>query len=285
MSLVNLKQVLKDTRNSKYAVGAFNFNNFEDAQGIVDGACAKKSPVILMASMSAVKYLGLKQTVAMIKAMAESCDIPICLHLDHCTSVDLCKQAVVAGFSSVMIDASSLSYEENVKMTKEVVEFAHKYGVSVEAEIGHVGGVEDDINVGEDEAFLTKPKDAKKFVEDTNVDALAIAIGTVHGFYKKKPNIDFQRLKEIRNLVDVFLVLHGGTGVSAEDFKKCIEDGMSKINVGTELKNAFSLTLRKQCKEVDEKEIDPRKIIKKVRDVSSEIVQEKIEIFGSKDKA
>ncbi|MBW9212633.1 MULTISPECIES: class II fructose-bisphosphate aldolase [Terrabacteria group] len=284
MSYVNLKEVLRNTKNQKFAVGAFNFNGYEDVQGIVNAASQLNAPIIVAASMSVVRYFGLKQIVGMVRGIAEAVDIPVCLHLDHSTSVDLCKEAIVAGFGSVMIDASAKSYEDNIHDTVEVVQFARKYGASVEAEIGHVGGVEDNIVVSKEDALLTNPSDAQKFYEATKVDALAVAIGTAHGFYKKEPKIDFERLQTIRNLVPCHLVLHGGTGVPDKDFKRCVDCGMSKINVGTELKKVYTDTIRNQCAVVSRQEIDPKKLTKQVKTNIEDAVMKKIITFGSDDK-
>ncbi|QRG86874.1 class II fructose-bisphosphate aldolase [Bulleidia sp. zg-1006] len=284
MSYVNLKEVLRNTKNQKFAVGAFNFNGYEDVQGIVNAASHLNAPIIVAASMSVVRYFGLKQIVGLVRGIAEAVDIPVCLHLDHSTSVDLCKEAIVAGFGSVMIDASAKSYEDNIHDTVEVVQFARKYGASVEAEIGHVGGVEDNIVVSKEDALLTNPSDAQKFYEATKVDALAVAIGTAHGFYKKEPKIDFERLQTIRNLVPCHLVLHGGTGVPDKDFKRCVDCGMSKINVGTELKKVYTDTIRNQCAVVSRQEIDPKKLTKQVKTNIEDAVMKKIITFGSDDK-
>ena len=244
MSFVTLREILKDTRERKYAVPAFNFNGYEDAQGMINSAIKMQSPVILMASMGAVKYIGLRQTVGMIRGMAESADIPVCLHLDHATDMTLLKEAVIAGFTSVMIDASRETYEENIRITKEAVEYAHKYGCSVEAELGRIGGREEHVVVDDAQSALTDPEKAGEFASTTGVDALAVAIGTAHGFYKSTPKLDFPRLEKIAALTDCPLVLHGGTGVPEDDFVKCVEYGMSKINVGTEFKAAYTTALR-----------------------------------------
>jgi fructose-1,6-bisphosphate aldolase class II len=279
MPLVTLKEILKGTRENGYAVGAFNFNSYEDAQGIINGAAAKKAPVIVMASMGAVKYIGLKTTAYMVKGMAESVDIPVCLHLDHATDHELIKACICAGFTSVMIDASMKSYEENIAETSSIVEYAMKYGCSVEAELGKVGGKEDNVGVDEREAAFTNPTDVPRFVQETGLDALAIAIGTVHGFYKSEPKLDFDRLSAIVKITDAPLVLHGGTGVPVEDFKKAVKLGMSKINVGTELKATYAHAVR-DALAAKPNEIDPRKFMGAVKDECSEVVQGKIDIFG-----
>ena len=184
-----------------------------------------------------------------------------------------------------MIDASSKSYEENIIESKMVVDFAKPYGCSVEAELGIVGGKEEHIEAEDDESGYTNPDDVPRFVEETGIDALAVSIGTCHGFYTKEPNLDFKRLEKISNLTDCPLVLHGGTGVAAEDFKKCISIGMRKINVGTELKATFSNALRKSVETLPKSEIDPRNYLKPVIIACKEVVKEKIDIFGSENKA
>ncbi|WP_312072004.1 class II fructose-bisphosphate aldolase [Anaerotignum propionicum] len=283
--LVTLKEILENTRKEGYAVGSFNFNGYEDAQGIINGAAEKNSPVILMASMGACKYIGLHQTVGMIKGMAASVEIPVCLHLDHATDMDYIKEAIKAGFSSVMIDASAEDYEINIQKSKEIVEFAKDYHCSVEAELGKVGGKEENIVVSDEKATFTQPSDVPRFVEETGIDALAIAFGSVHGFYKSEPKLDFERLAEIAKITDCPLVLHGGTGIPVEDFKKCVVSGISKINVGTEFKKTFTDTIRKMCNDLPEKEVDPRKYMGPVKDACAEVVKGKIDVFGSANKA
>lgn len=285
MALVTLKEILAGTKEGHYAVGGFNFNGYEDAQGIINAAVAKNSPIILMASMGTVKYMGLKQVVGMIKGMAESVDIPVCLHLDHATDYDLIKEAIREGFTSVMIDASAKDYETNIAETKAIVEFAKDYNCSVEAELGKVGGKEENIVVEDASATFTDPDDVLRFVEETGIDALAIAIGTVHGFYKSEPKLDFDRLAKIVKITDCPLVLHGGTGVPVEDFKKCVQMGMSKINVGTELKATYVNAVRKATAENPESEFDPRKYVGPVKAACDKVVEEKIDIFGSANRA
>ena len=284
MALVTLKEILANTRREGYVVGASNFNGYEDAQGIVDGAAAMRSPVILMASMGACKYIGLHQTVGMVRGMAESVDIPVCLHLDHATDLDYIRQAVKAGFTSVMVDASAKAYEENIRESKTVVDFAKGYGCSVEAELGKVGGKEDHIEVDAMSATFTDPADVPRFVEETGIDALAIAFGSVHGFYKSEPKLDFDRLGRILELTQCPLVLHGGTGIPVEDFKRCVRMGMSKINVGTELKATYTDTLRRTLAGLPD-EMDPRKYMGSIKKACAEVVKGKIEIFGSAGKA
>lgn len=281
MSLVTLKEILRDTREKCYAVPAFNFNGYEDAQGMMDSAVKMRSPIILMASMGAAKYIGLKQTVGMIKGMAESVGIPVCLHLDHATDLELLKEAVVAGFTSVMIDASKKDFEENIAITRNVVSYAKKFGCSVEAELGKIGGREEQIVVDDASKALTDPGMVPEFVENTGVDALAVAIGTAHGFYKSTPKLDFDRLGRIVELTSCPLVLHGGTGVPEEDFKKCVSMGMSKINVGTEFKAAYTDAIRKAVSSSEPTEVDPRNYMKYVKIRCQEIAEGKMRLFHS----
>lgn len=285
MPLVTLASVLHDARENGYAVGAFNFNGIEDAQGILDAAVEKQSPVILMASVSAVAYMGgPKAAAAYIHGLADGLKIPVVLHLDHAESYELCCQCVDAGFTSVMIDASKLSYEENIALTKRTADYAHKFGVSVEGELGRLGGREENVQVCAREAAMTCPEDVPEYVERTGIDALAVAIGTAHGFYKEEPKLDFERLEKIRSLTKVPLVLHGGTGVPEQDFLRSIACGMSKINVGTELKYCVSQTVRHTTEELPN-QIDIRKLVGPARKNCKEIVLHKIDLFGSANRA
>ena len=283
MSMATLKSVMDGSIRGKYAVGAFNFNGIEDARGILDAAQEKNSPIILMASVSAVEYFGADGIGAYIGGLAKNMDIPVVLHLDHCKDLKLIKQCVDSGFTSVMIDASAKSYEENIAISREVVKYAMRAGVSVEAELGKIGGREENIHVEGREAMMTNPDDVAEFVERTGIDALAVAIGTAHGFYKEKPQLDFQRLEKIRALTSAALVLHGGTGVPEADFVKAISLGMNKINVGTELKYACSQGVRDMAAEHPD-EIDIRKLAGPNRQKCKEIVLHKIDLFGSADK-
>ena len=284
MALVTLKSVLEDSMKNGYAVGAFNFNGIEDARGILEAAEEKDSPIILMASSSAVEYFGGAAAVGgYIGALAKSCRVPVVLHVDHCTKLDMIKDCVDYGFSSVMIDASSKSFEENVELTRRVVKYASRFGVSVEGELGRLGGREENISVNDREANMTDPAKAPEFVERTGVDALAIAIGNAHGFYKGTPKLDFDRLVAIRKVVDCGLVLHGGTGIPEEDFIRAVKCGMNKINVGTELKYCCSQTARAVMAAKPD-EIDIRKLVGDNRKACREIVLHKIDLFGSAGK-
>lgn len=281
MPLVTLKSVIDESRGKGYAIGSFNFNGIEDARGIIEAAEEKNSPVILMASMSAVKYFGgVKPCAAFIKALAEDSPAPIVLHVDHCDDIGMLKDCVDYGFTSVMIDGSALSFEENVAITARTVEYARKFGVSVEGELGRLGGREENVDVSDRNANMTDPNAVEEFVARTGVDALAISIGNAHGFYKGTPKLDFERLIAIRKLVDCGLVLHGGTGIPEPDFIRAVQCGMNKINVGTELKYACSQTAR-ACMAAKPNEIDIRKLVGDNRKACREIVLHKIDLFGS----
>lgn len=281
MPLVTLKSVIDESRGKGYAIGSFNFNGIEDARGIIEAAEEKNSPVILMASMSAVKYFGgVKPCAAFIKALAEDSPAPIVLHVDHCDDIGMLKDCVDYGFTSVMIDGSALNFEENVAITARTVEYARKFGVSVEGELGRLGGREENVDVSDRNANMTDPNAVEEFVARTGVDALAISIGNAHGFYKGTPKLDFERLIAIRKLVDCGLVLHGGTGIPEPDFIRAVQCGMNKINVGTELKYACSQTAR-ACMAAKPNEIDIRKLVGDNRKACREIVLHKIDLFGS----
>ena len=284
MPLVTLKSVLQDAKRGGYAVGSFNFNGIEDARGIIEAAVEKSAPVILMTSVSALEYIGVDAVAAYIRGLCRHVDIPVVLHLDHATDAEVCMRCIDNGYTSDMIDASAKSFKENIALTQEVVHYASKYGVSVEAELGKLGGREENIVVDEKASMLTNPDDVPVFVKATGVDALAVAIGTAHGFYKEEPKLDFERLAKIASLTDVPLVLHGGTGVPEEDFIRAVKTGIQKINVGTELKYCVSQTVRKNCAEKPD-QIDIRKLVGDARKNCHEIVAHKIDLFGSAGKA
>ena len=233
MSLVNTKKMLEDAKKNKYAVGAFNVHNLETLKAVAKAAYEMRSPLILQTTPGTIKHAGEDYIAAMAKVASEKYDIPIALHLDHGNSFDLVVKCIRAGYTSVMIDGSELSYEQNVELTKKVVEVAHAVGVTVEAELGSIVGVEDDMYVKEDKSAFTDPEMAADFVEKTGVDSLAIAIGTAHGMYKGEVKLDFERLKEIASLVDIPLVLHGASGVPDELVKKAIAIGMSYFSDAT----------------------------------------------------
>lgn len=284
MPLVSMKEMLIKAKSEGYAVGQFNINNLEFTQAILQAAEEEKSPVILGVSEGAGKYMGgFIAVVHMVKGLMESYKItvPVAIHLDHGSSFDKCKEAVDAGFTSVMIDASHHPFEENVKITKEVVEYAHSKGVSVEAELGTVGGEEDGVIGGINYA---DPNECKALVEQTEIDCLAPALGSVHGPYKGEPNLGFTEMEEISKLTDLPLVLHGGTGIPTKDIQRSISLGTAKINVNTENQIAATKVIR-EVLDNDKKVYDPRKYLAPARDAIKATVIGKMREFGSSQKA
>ncbi len=284
MSLVPVSELLKQAEVGGYAVGAFNCNNMEIVQAIIAAAEAENAPVIMQASQGAIKYAGIDYIVAMAKLAAERTHVPVALHLDHGTSFEQTMQCIRAGFSSVMIDGSKLPLVENIALTKRVLDVARAVGVSVEAELGKIGGTEDDITVSEREALFTDPEEAAIFVRETGVDALAIAIGTAHGQYKGTPELDFPRLEKIKSIVKIPIVLHGSSGVPDDAIREAIRLGARKVNIDTNIREAFTAAARKVL-DANPKEIDPRKMLGPAREAATEVIREKIRIFGSNGKA
>ncbi len=284
MALVSLFELLDHADREGYAVGAFNCNNMEIVQSIITAAEAESSPVIIQASQGAIKYAGLNYIIALVRQAAEGTAVPVVLHLDHGTSFDQVMQCIRFGFTSVMYDGSQLPLEDNIAQTCKVLEIARVFGVSVEAELGKIGGTEDDISVSEKDALLTDPAEAEHFVSETGVDALAVAVGTAHGLYKGEPEIDFERLAEINRLVSCPLVLHGSSGVPEKSIKKAIELGVRKFNIDTDIREVFVGSMRKALTN-NPSEIDPRKILGPAREAAVEVIREKIRLFGSTGKA
>lgn len=284
MTLVTGKELLAAAKKGNYAVGAFNCNNMEIVQAIIAAAEAEKSPVIIQASQGAIKYAGLDYIVGLVTTAAKNSKIPICLHLDHGTDFQQIVQCIARGFSSVMFDGSKLPMEENIAVTKKIVEIAAAVGVSTEAEIGKIAGTEDEVSVDEREAMLTEPAEVAYFVEKTGVDSLAVAIGTAHGQYKFEPQLDFDRLAKIRSLVDIPIVMHGSSGVADADVQKAISLGVRKVNIDTNIREAFVQGI-KAAMAKNPQEIDPRKLLGPAREAMTAIVREKIRVFGSGGKA
>ncbi len=284
MSFVSVTELLQKAQEGHYAVGAFNCNNMEIVQAIVAAAEAERSPVIIQASQGAIKYAGVEFIAGLTRLAAERASVPVALHLDHGTSFNQVMQCIRSGFSSVMIDGSKHSLEDNIALTNKVIEAARPLGISVEAELGKIGGTEDDITVSDREAMFTDPLEAERFVQATGVDSLAIAIGTAHGQYKGTPKLDFERLKQITALVKTPIVLHGSSGVPSEALREAIALGVCKVNIDTNIREAFVLAAR-QVLERDAKEIDPRKMLGPAREAATVIIREKIRIFGSHGKA
>jgi fructose-bisphosphate aldolase class II len=304
--LVTNKDLLLAARREAYAVGAFNIQNLESLSAVVEAAAEEKSPVIVAVTPGAIKYAGLKYLAGLVRAAAESSPVPMSLHLDHGEDMETVSKCLEAGFTSVMIDGSHMKFEENVAITKRVVDLARPKGVSVEAELGRLAGVEEK-TVEEREAVLTDPDEAEEFVRRTGVDALAVSIGTSHGAYKFKgePKLDFERLRLIREKVNVPLVLHGASsvpkwiiekatkygaelagakGIPEGHIKKAIALGITKINIDTDLRLAFTATVREVLAN-SPKEFDPRKILGPAKEAMKEVVKGKMRLFGSSGKA
>ncbi|MBE6150654.1 MAG: class II fructose-1,6-bisphosphate aldolase [Firmicutes bacterium] len=279
--LVNGDKILHDAKVGKYAVPQFNINNLEWTKNILEECQNQNIAVILGVSEGAAKYMGgYKVVSAMVNALIEELNItiPVCLHLDHGTSFESCKKAIDAGFSSVMIDASKHELEENIRITKEVVDYAHEFNVTVEAEVGHIGGTEDNITASSTNATL---EDCLALVNGTNIDSLAPALGSVHGLYKGEPNLDFETMARINENLSIPLVLHGGTGIPDYDIKKAISCGISKININTELQIAWHEAVKKFVSE-NPNSYDPRKVIGSGKDAMKEAIQAKITMFNNK---
>lgn len=275
--LVNSKQMLLEAKEKKYAIPQFNINNLEWTKTILEKCNEMNLPVILGVSEGAIKYMGGCNTVVgMVKGLIKDLNIqiPVCLHVDHGQSFELCKKAIDAGFTSVMIDASKYPLDENFKITKEVVDYAHEKNVTVEAEVGHIGGTEDNITSNANNATLEDCLEISK----TGIDSLAPALGSVHGLYKGKPNLDFKTMKEINDNLEIPLVLHGGTGISDNDIKKAIECGISKININTELQIAWHNDVVKFVKEF-ESVYDPRKVIGSGKNAMLKAIEDKNILF------
>lgn len=284
MPLVSMKDMLNKALEGKYAVGQYNINNLEWTQAILGAAEEEKSPVILGVSEGAARHMGGFYTVVkMVEGLIHDMKItvPVAIHLDHGSSFEKCKEAIDAGFTSVMIDDSHSPIEKNIETTKKVVEYAHSKGVSVEAEVGMVGGQEDDV-VGD--VMYAKLDDCVRIVKETGIDTLAPALGSVHGPYKGEPNLGFKEMEEIRNAVKLPLVLHGGTGIPTHDIQKSISLGTSKINVNTENQIAFAKVVREVLAAKPDA-YDPRTFIQPAREAIKQTVIGKIREFGSNNKA
>ena len=291
MSIVNAKEIMVEAAKEGYAVGAFNITDLLQFEAVIDAAIEKKSPVIVQTSVKPSKFLGTNMMVAIYRTLASSAPVPVCLHLDHCTEIDYCKKCADAGYTNIMIDASKQSYEENIRQTKEVVDYAHKAGnISVEGELGTVGGVEDQIKVAEDEAQLANPKQSIEFVERTGVDIFAPAIGTAHGVYKtKNPKIDFERLATIHKMLNsdgikTPVVVHGGTGLPEDYIKRLLAAGGAKFNVSTELKHTM-IDAKFEYISAHRDEYDPGKIDVAVRDATRTVVMHWMDMLESTGKA
>lgn len=305
--LTSLSSVLTKAQRGRYAVGAFNINNLETLQAIVEAAMSEKAPVILQTSEGAIDYAGMEELAALVHLAAKRMKSPVVFHLDHGKNYDLVVEAIKSGFyTSVMFDGSSLPYKENVRRTKTIVQMAHTKGISVEAEIGLIAGKEDFVSVKERDAAMTQPSQAADFAKQTHCDALAVAIGTRHGAFKmkKESSLDFERLKQIAEATRVPLVLHGASGVPTAikrlctqygcdisnakgipdaQIKKAISLGICKVNIDTDLRIAFDAGVRKFLKEKPEV-IDPREILKPAKELMSKVASMKMKLFGCAGK-
>ncbi|HSR46584.1 MAG TPA: class II fructose-bisphosphate aldolase [Anaerolineales bacterium] len=291
MTIATAKEMLIEATKGKYAVGAFNITSLVQLEAVVDAAVETRSPVIIQTSVKPSQFYKPEVLVAIYRTLAESAPVPMALHLDHCTDVTYCKTCADAGYTNIMIDASKQSFDENIRQTKEVVDHCHRLGnVSVEGELGTVGGVEDQIKVAEDEAQLANPEQAVEFVERTGVDLFAPAIGTAHGVYKtKEPKVHFDRLEKVHQMlngsgVKVPLVVHGGTGLPPEYVERLIAVGGSKFNVSTELKYTL-IDATYDYIHAKREEYDPGKIDAAARDATRKAVIHWMEMLKSPGKA
>ena len=280
MSLVTLREILADCQHEGWAVPAFDVINYETVVASLEGAAAERAPVILMVLPSHTPLSQWPGLVAMVQAQAAGLDLPVCLHLDHAIDLEQVEAALDLGFSSVMIDGSTLPLAANISLTRQVVESAHARGVSVEAELGHVGGGDEVLDEDEAAGRLTPVGDAARFVDETQVDALAVAIGTVHGLYRAEPKLDFERLAALRAAVPVPLVMHGGSGTPDQDIRRTIREGICKINIWTEISLAFAATLREELS-------DPAasrplyQVMAAAQATAQDVVQHKIRLLGA----
>ncbi|MBI5823018.1 MAG: class II fructose-bisphosphate aldolase [Chloroflexi bacterium] len=291
MSIVNAKEIMIPAAKEGWAVGAFNVTDLLQFEAVIDAAIEKRTPVIVQTSVKPSQFLGTQMMVNIFRTLAESAPVPVCLHLDHSTSVDYCKKCADAGYTNIMIDASKQSYEENIRQTKEVVDYCHAIGgISVEGELGTVGGVEDQVVVADDEAQLANPQQSVEFVERTGVDIFAPAIGTAHGVYKtKNPKIDFERMAVIHKMLNgngikTPLVVHGGTGLPDDYVAKLLAAGGAKFNVSTELKHTL-IDAKFEYLSAHRDEYDPGKLDVFVRDATRKAVMHWMDKLGCEGKA
>ncbi len=282
MPLVTSKEMLNNAQKGQYAVGAFNAENMEMVKAIIGAAEELQAPVMIQTTPSTIKYGTVETFYAMVAAEAKKASVPVCLHLDHGNSFELAVQAMQAGYTSVMIDGSHEDFEGNIEVSKKVADVANALGIPVEAELGKVGGKEDDLEADAD--TNTDPQEAKEFVERTGVTSLAVAIGTAHGFYVGTPVLDKERVSEIRELVSIPLVLHGASGLSDEDVKECVSRGICKVNFATELRVAYTDACKKLLEEKPET-YDPKKLGVVAMEAVKELVKGRMKVCGCDGKA
>lgn len=282
--LSHIKDILKEAEEKKYAIGAFNVHNLESILAVAQTAQELNSPVIIQVSEGAVEYMGLKPLTHIVSTVAKNIakDVPVALHLDHGKSFDVVIECINAGFTSVHIDASHLPFDENIALTKQVVEFAHEKGVWVQGEVGAIIGGHGDVGGRIEDVPLANPEEVIKFINETGVDTIAAAVGTAHGSFTNE-DIHFDLLKEIKEKTNKPFILHGGSGVPDEDIRKAIEYGVNVINIGTDIKVAFTSKLKETCKNNPD-ETDPRKLLKPCIEAVKVVVEDKIKLFGSNKK-
>ena len=280
MSLVNMTGMLRKAKDRKYAIGAFNILDYNTMKAVVSAAEEMNAPVIVQTSAVTVKLWGCKAIAAWAEELCVCANVPIAVHLDHCIDIALIKECIDTGWTSVMIDASTKPFEENLSLTKQVIEIAKPKNVSVEAELGEIGGAEDDISLKEDDAYLADPEKSEKFCREASLDCFAPSVGTAHGVYKGEPKIAFERIEEIAGRTNMPLALHGGTGLSDEVFKKCISLGCAKVNYSTQLKYVYINTFVDYYN-THKTEYNPLKVITAQFEKIKDAVTEKIKLFGS----
>jgi fructose-bisphosphate aldolase class II len=307
MTLVSLKEIYDEANKHCYAVGQFNVSNLEFVQAVLKAAEDVASPVIIAASNDGLDYGGVENLAALVRMGASKSSVPVVLHLDHGKDLDRIRECIAAGFTSVMIDGSYLPLEENIRITQAAAKYAHKHDVTLEAELGRLGGIEDDVQVEDRDAFLTDPEEAERFVRETGCDALAVAVGTRHGAYKFKgeARLDFDRILTLKKLLGIPLVLHGASsvpqdlvhkfrrfsgsmsgakGLPDEAYRRAIAYGINKINIDTDLRLAFTANLR-EVLAMNAELFDPRKILGFTREAITTVVKRKMELFGCAGKA
>jgi len=297
MALVTMKELLPDARRRHYCVAAFDVSNYEMARNVVDVAAEEKAPVILMGLKNDLVNGGLSYLSSICRIAAQSVPVPVAVHLDHAVDFDLIKNVIDAGFTSVMFDGSTLPFDENAAKTKEVCDYAHARGITVEAELGHVTtailgsggmgetGLLDENNLDDPDEYLTNPTDVERFVAITKVDALAVAVGTVHGVYVHKPKMHFDRLRDIEAISKAPLVLHGGSGTPDDDIRKCVELGVTKINIFSEILCAYNTALKDTLDHLENLSSWPCVTFDAANKAQREMIRRKIRLFGGNGKA
>ena len=284
MPLVNAIGMLEKAQADGYAVGAFNILSEITARAVVKACEQLRAPVILQTSPATVNQIGVPDLIGFLRSIADNAAIPVAVHLDHCKDLDLCRACIDAGWSSVMIDASHHTLAENISKTKEIVQYAQGKGISIEGELGAIGGVEDDISVSDEDAHLASVSDSVTYTKETGISLFAPAIGTAHGLYKGEPKIDFLRFEEIKSAVAMPLVIHGGTGLAPDVFKKLIKLGASKINISTAVKIAY-LDGTKEFMSKNPDNANPLKLDAHIESCVKTMVHEHLDIFCTQDKA